>query len=265
MPEDLVARISQSLQLEQQRRSSGGGDSAYPAAASATPSAVGSEHAQDSGVVSLTAERQRRRPGRTILWLGGAAAVAMVATVSVNQLVGGSDTDTGVSARVPAANDSAEGGADAGAEDLDVGGDNETAGSSTGDEDTPEASDDQGESTQGSVDEAPVGGAGDGAAAEVAAVPGTVELSATGWSEQVSSWMDARPGHSTDNQATQEATDCVATGALDTEGATTLVLSDALWDDQPAILVVAEDTSGDTAWVLSTDCADVLSGPSPLP
>lgn len=63
MPEDLVTRISARLSAEQDLRS--------------------------AGVVDLATERSRRRPGRTVAYLGVAAAGLLLTTVAVGELAGG--------------------------------------------------------------------------------------------------------------------------------------------------------------------------------
>lgn len=77
MPEDLVTRISARLSEEQTLRAR-------------------------ADVVDLAAERSRRRPGRTVAYLGVAAAGLLVATVAVGEL-GGSGILGGTTARDSAA------------------------------------------------------------------------------------------------------------------------------------------------------------------
>lgn len=132
MPGDLVARISTSLREEQQRREF-----------SAT--------APHTDVISLAAERHVRRPGRTLAWLGSAAAVAVAATVAVSQLWGGG---MGESADTAAQYPAAEGGSTAGA----------SAGDATEDAADEAADDAEGEALDDAGGDA--GAEGDGAAEE---------------------------------------------------------------------------------------------------
>lgn len=270
MPDELVARITQSLELEQQRRSAGG-PSGYPGGPAGTDRAAdlstGSPH--DPSLVSLDAERQRRRPGRTVLWLGGAAAVAMVATLSVNQLIPG-DSDAGVSAQVPAA-DSADAGSDAGTDDAAAGRDeasdlgaipNHPAAEAPLPSDLPtdEAADGAGE-----VDaEAGAGDAGT-ASLSVFSADGTLALSPGAWGDQVSRWVSDDPDRGTSSWSSRDALECVTQHDLDVAAARQLLLSDATWDATPAVLLVTQEAQGDTAWVVTVDCAEVLSGPLTLP
>lgn len=261
MPDELVQRISQSLELEQERRvsaanSSGPGDPAHGTESDAdTSSTIG------GNVVSLTSERRRRRPGRTVLWLGGAAAVAMVATVSVNQLIG-EDTpaDTGVAAHVPSASDSAEEGAEAGAADQESAEEDAGAPGAVQEDAEPPASDDVTEPPPLDKD-----GAGDvTSSTRIYAAAGTVELTATDWTDEVSTWLSTDLSRGESSWGAVQASECLADGGLDTGHANRVVLSDALWAQEPATLVVAEATTGDTAWVLTHNCDTVLSGPTPL-
>lgn len=248
MPDELVKRITASLELEQQRR------------------------ADSPGVISLDAERQRRRPGRTVLWLGGAAAVAMVATLSVNQLTDG-DGGAGVSAQVPAA-DSANAGSDAGTEELDGALDR----GSTGDDlgampnhpaaEAPLPGDVSGEGAEGADEVGASDGAGDSAAAtlSVFSADGTIGLSPSQWDDQVSSWVAGAPDRGTSSWTSRDALDCVTTHDLAVGEAGQLLMSDARWDEAPAMLLVAQEPQGaGTAWVVSPDCSTVLSGPLALP
>ena len=272
MPDELMNRISQSLELEQQRRASAAASSAASNSSAASSSTGASETSHDSPtegelssvggqVVSLTAERQRRRPGRTVLWLGGAAAVAMVATVSVNQLVG-NDTagDSGVAANVPVSSDSADDGAEAGGAEEDAGSNESSAADSQQDEaaQAPQAepTPDQDEEHLGAGE--PLG------STRIYAMAGTVELTSGGWPDEVSQWLGSGPGRGESDFGATQADACLETGGLDTSQANTVVLSRAEWDAAPATLVVTEAADGDTAWVLSPDCQEVLTGPTSL-
>ncbi len=299
MPEELVARISQSLELEQQRRSTGDTHAAYPfgpgaeeptfgqVAGSTTPGThtapdqhagdhAGQENSgrADSDVVLLDLERHRRRPGRTLLWLGGAAAVALVATVSINQLLGDTETGPGVSAQVPSSSDAAGSGSDSEAQDeapaADAGPPEEAQQES--DAGAGPLSDDTAGAEDGAAPESPAGELEKGPGGvslppQVQTISGTVALSETGWAEQVHTWVDTTEDAGPAGQSPwtpDRATDCVESAALDTGDAATLLLSEATWDDRGAVLVVAEISTGDVAWVLSPDCSAVLAGPAPV-
>lgn len=269
MPDELLTRISQSLVLEQERRASAGTSTGAPADSETSTGSAPSSAGTDDNVVSLTAERQRRRPGRTLLWLGGAAAVAMVATVSVNQLVGTDGAgDSGVAADIPVTTDSADSGAEAGgaadaAEGQDDSAQEGAADSALPDEEGEAAP--QAEPTPAPAEESETAGAGDVlTSTQVQAMAGTVELSTTGWADEVSAWLGADLARDEPMWGATQARDCVENSDLDTRQANTVLLSQALWEDEPATLVVAEATSGDTAWVLSPDCQEIISGPTLL-
>lgn len=302
MPPELVARISHSLELEQQRRTtgaagaasgSGGGhpvevnrqhghaeptDSAHTDPAHTDPEHTDAgppdlEHtetgtpgaAQDrAAVVSLSAERARRRPGRTVLWLGGAAAVAMVATLSVNQLMGG-EGDSGVSAQYPGSTDSA-GVADADA-GLDAGAE---AGADEGAQDDAAEAPAAEESEQGSVHGDDTDGASSQTAGEdeisartpVIGLQGTVVLTSTGWADQVSALLASDPA---ERDLGDAGANCLAAASdVRTDDVDHVMLSAATWDEESARLLVAVNTDERVAWVLSADCGQTLSGPVTL-
>lgn len=257
MPEELMARISQSLELEQRRRA------AHAATTAPAEPSTPAQPADRAGgaVVSLDTERARRRPGRTILWLGGAAAVAMVATLSVNQLVGGDSADTGVAAKVPASSAS-----DSDSEALE-----DAGGEAAADEGSAEDWDAAGDAAQPEPPAIPEHGAmatPGGSAAEssvqITTASGTVTLSATGWGDEARTWLADNPSRGQGQLSTQEAADCIAVADLDTQLAPGIVVAQATWDDQPGMLVVTEGTATSTGWVLSPDCTNLLSGPVPL-
>lgn len=257
MPEELVARISQSLELEHQRRS-GGGAGSYPL----DPSGSGSHHdraatAPDGDVISLSSERQRRRPGRAILWLGGAAAVALVGTVSVSQLFGETAMDTGVSAQYPAASDSAQEGADAGAAPDSAG----AADDEAADAPAPVVGEGEarGESDADALDD---GGSLDVDALEarVLTVDGTVLLTDAALTDRLESWVAARHVSGVTEWTAAEAVSCINAHDLGADATTQFLVSDATWEDQPAMLVVKKGSSV-TAWVIDPACEDVLTGP----
>lgn len=257
MPDELVQRISRSLELEQARRVSAANSSGPSDPAHGTESDADTSSVIGGNVVSLTTERRRRRPGRTVLWLGGAAAVAMVATVSVNQLIG-EDTpaDTGVAAHVPSAGDSTE----EGAADQESAEEDAAAPGAVPEDAEPSASDGVSEPPPLDSD-----GAGDvGSSTRIYAAAGTVELTSTDWTGEVSTWLSTDLSREESTWGAAQVRECLADGGLDTGHANLVVLSDAVWAQEPATLVVAEATTGDTAWVLTPDCDTVLSGPTPL-
>lgn len=243
MPADLVARISQSLLLEQERRAEPAGE-----AVSASP-------------ISLDAERQRRRPGRTVLWLGGAAAVAMVATVSVNQLFD-DGSDSGVSAQAPA-RDASEAGGDAGAPApaADAPGSADDA-DDAGDVAAPTEVDSLAEAEDGVASPQSEGEAAAGA--EVLGLSGTLSLSSTDVAAQVQEWLTAEPAPGAISWTTAQVNDCIDQQNLDTSRAGQVLVANATWSADPAMVLVARADVGGTAWVLTPDCDAVLTGPVTL-
>lgn len=241
MPADLVARISQSLLLEQERRAEPAGE-----AVSASP-------------ISLDAERQRRRPGRTVLWLGGAAAVAMVATVSVNQLFD-DGSDSGVSAQAPA-RDASEAGGDAGAPAADAPGSADDA-DDAGDVAAPTEVDSLAEAEDGVASPQSEGEAAAGA--EVLGLSGTLSLSSTDVAAQVQEWLSAEPAPGAISWTTAQVNDCIDQQNLDTSRAGQVLVANATWSADPAMVLVARADVGGTAWVLTPDCDAVLTGPVTL-
>lgn len=281
MPQDLVARISQSLALEQERRTTGSaGGTAHPFGSplghhdtahqdtDQSPSIEQGMAAERTpeGVISLAAERQRRRPGRTVMWLGGAAAVAMVATFSANQLLG-DGSDSNLSAAVPGAHDAADDGAEAGGVADPGRGESEAAPSDAAGGDPAPA--------QPEVDSEPPAAAGDDSASTdmgsnsladvVFTATGTVPLSDTQLGDQVSDWVASTPTQGTGTWSAQLAADCITDRGLKVSGADQVMVSEATWQGEPAMLVVAEHAKGGSAWVLTSDCGEVLTGPISYP
>lgn len=272
MPDDLFARISESLQIEQQRRAgdqaSGAGTDGVGAGAGSTGSAGG------GSVVSLASERARRRPGRGVLWLGGVAAVAMVATLSVSQLVGDDQPDMGVSAQVPGSKpDTSEGGNDDVAREP-----------SAGDSDPEPA---PGEADEGEVaNEAPAGSEDTDSAVPTQAEPPPMgmdnnaadlpsggeltemlTLTTTDWDAVVAAALATDP--QTESLTNDAVADCVGAAPLGADsvevtGADQLVLTEVTLDGAPARVLVARATGSNTAWVLNEDCSNVLAGPEVL-
>lgn len=109
MPDDLVARIEARLEEEQAARVQA------PPPAPDRPAA---------SVVPLSAGRDRRRPGRTLLWLGAAAAGVVVTAAVVPQLLDG----IGTNGADTAAYYPTRGGETGSAADLDMGASEDDAG-----------------------------------------------------------------------------------------------------------------------------------------
>lgn len=263
MPDDLVARIAQSLELEQQRRASGasGEATAHAVAGEAHPQ---SAPATDDAVVSLADERARRRPGRTVLWLGSAAAVAMIATVSVNQLFGDAG-DSGLSAQVPShhAGDDSDSAADAGGAPDSAADEAEppAAAPTVGDEQEGSAAEGGDAGTEDSADGGALGALGDEwDDTDLLSLSGTATLSSGGWASEVETLLSATPEESLLDRI--EATDCLEASSLAVEDAERVLLSDALWDGEEARLLIAESPDRGVAWVLTPDCGTILSGPA---
>lgn len=291
MPDDLVARITQSLVLEQQRRATGTeGGTAHPFGAPQGLSGVAAgdsetnastadqqTHTTPQGVISLADERRRRRPGRTVIWLGGAAAVAMVATFSANQLLG-DGSDSNLSAAVPGAHDAADDGAEAGgAADSDPGEEGAAdaapergdSGSLDGEDDAaPEAPAPagSGDDAAGSEDDA-AGSADPGAdiADVVFTASGTVALDESDLVETVSDWVATTPARGAGTWTAERAAECIVAHGLEISDADPVMVSDATWEGEPAMLVVTEHGDGGSAWVLTPDCGEVVSGPVTFP
>ena len=241
MPEALVARISQSILLEQERRTQGSATLASDSSPSETP-------------VSLAAERHRRRPARTVLWLGGAAAVAMVATASVNQFFD-DGTDSGVSAQAPA-REASDAGRDAGSP-APAGSQPDAAADGAASADSDSLTD--GESAQEDA-AAPQASTG----TDVQGMSGTLSLSETNVAAQVEEWLTAEPTPGATSWTIKQVNDCIEDQGLDTSATAQVVVSNANWTDEPAMVLVARTSTGGTAWVLTPSCDSVLTGPIAL-
>lgn len=175
MPGDLVARISTTLREEQRRREFGGA-------------------APHTDVISLAAERHVRRPGRTLAWLGSAAAVAVAATVAVSQLWGGgmesADTAAQYQAEVGASGGAGEATRDSADEGADEAGEGEAAGDAGGDDsadgEDAAAATTHSDPTAGSAPRPAAGGV-------ALSLPGPVTLTGDDVSQELSTWLAQSP------------------------------------------------------------------------
>lgn len=245
MPDELVARISQSILLEQERRTQGSATLASDSSSSEAPV---------SPPVSLTAERHRRRPARTVLWLGGAAAVAMVATASVNQFFD-DGTDSGVSAQAPA-REASDAGSDAGSPAP------ASSQSDAAADDAPSADSDSQADGESAQDDAAAPQASP--EADVQGMSGTLSLSETNVAAQVEEWLTAEPTPGATSWTTRQVNDCIEDQGLDTSPTARVLVANATWTDEPAMVLVARTSTGGTAWVLTPSCDSVLTGPIAL-
>lgn len=273
MPEHLAARISRSLQLEQERRVGGAG----------SPMGQGQHEVAGPAPISLAERRERRRPGRNLAWLGSAAAVAVAATVVTTQLLGGSG-DSDMAAQYPSASDNA---ADNGADGAEAGSgaqEGTGAGDKAGPGDVADAAPPVSEPQDGALPEDSEAGAeegmadyepplsawpgrGDGDDAGVEAssnltvhtVTGTVHLTEDGLAAEVRDWSQAAvPGDT--SWTAEQVTVCIAESGVDSSGMTDVLASEAYLDGADGLLLVSTDADP-VAMVLDDNCSRVLSGP----
>lgn len=257
MPDTVFARISASLQEEQERREQ--------------QAAFG--HDSSPGLISLAAERHRRRPMRTLTYLGAAAGLAVAATVVSTQLFGpGDGGGAGISADVGTNNSPAdsgdEGGADAGAAgDLDEGGqmggqDDEAAEDGA---ETPADAPAEGESVPPFAGQGEPEPTADSPVGVVAT--DEVTLGSTDFAEDVSRWYTQGPA--TADLEGSDLGDCVDTLGSAVPGGAELLLAPGSLDGAPVVLVLQTDPAPQVAWALDTSCADgigeILQGPSVIP
>lgn len=290
MPDDVMARITASLQAEQRRREEhlgaaehghGGPGAAAPAAfaqhQSATPlpgeGAPSDAASGDGAVLDFAAERRRRRGRRvTAALLTGAAAVAVGAAVVTSQL-----WEPGVPDLITAD------GQPAGDADPDTG-------SMEQDQAIPEADPAPGDPDDGDPDDGAAAGNGDVWAEEdpageqefgltddaegprLAFSSELVELTSLGLTEEITAWYVAGPAllsaSRVDSTVFIDTWDCVI--ALDFDGADTadFIVAPAQLDRQDALLVLDSASDPVLAWVLPEDCAtgaaDPVAGPITL-
>ncbi len=234
MPDHVMARISRSLEAEQQRRAFQG-------------SASGSSNGD---LIDLVEQRHARRPARTLAWVGTAAAAAVAVTVASAQLFGGGGSpDTAAS--YPAAERGAQDGASAGQEE-------DQEGSGAGAPAAPTTVD----SAATSEDSAPA-----------YSQRGIADLSQSQLSASFGTWLSA-PTTSASGEAEMSAAEvdrCLAlieqpTGSAVGEG-TYLIAAGSL-DGEPIVAVARTEPAPALGWVLSADCASgqgqVLESDVPL-
>jgi hypothetical protein len=256
MPEELVERISASLREEQRRR-----ESRYHDLVAGPPPAAG-QHAQHdavpttaAAVVSLDQERARRRPTRALSLIGAAAAMAVAATVVTSQLFGGTAGDIGVSAQY---------GGDAGAREEFA---PDSAGGAAGDDSAAEG-------TAGPAPTDPPGLLGGTPALVV--VPGTFAATRDNFADEVRrelpAWQQhgvaaegdgtARDGAALD---AEDAVTCAESVAKELPSRAELVVTAAVLDGTPSVLLVQTRPGPAMAWVLPVSCArgpaELLHGP----
>lgn len=258
MPDTVFARISASLQEEQERREQ--------------EATFGHDSAPD--VISLAAERHRRRPMRTLTYLGAAAGLAVAATVVSTQLFGpGDGGGSGISADVGNTNARPT---DAGApgnageqEGADGAADEDTAA------DAGKAEDNDGDEAAAPQDDEVAAERPPMSAAETA--PGQSELAyriaddevaltSTDFAADVSRWYTASP-------ATADGTDSELANCLDVLGSgvssdAAVLLAPGSLDGEPVVLALQTEPSK-IAWALDASCVDgageILQGPSVIP
>lgn len=250
MPEELVRRISASLQEEQRRRERDAPElvAAGPAAPGPAPATATDDH---PGVVSLDRERQRRRSTRTLSVLGAAAAVAVAATVVTSQIFGGGlDGGLDVSAQYPRDNASDAGGGAAEERQDAMGGADEDAGAETDD-------------AAGAPPPALA------AVPEVLVVPGTFAVTRDGFADQVrqelSAWQDGATTTGATELAPDEAQTCARSVSDDLADRAEVVVTASTLDGVDSVLLVQTRPGPATAWVLPVSCArgpaELLHGP----
>lgn len=228
MPADLVERISARLSEEQEHRAGRGAG-----AGGLAP------------VVDLAEQRSRRRPGRTLAYLGVAAAGLLVATVAVGELAGdgllggtaGLDSAAQVSTHSRGASDGGSQddvmAADAGA---DVG-DDAAGGGAPGDEE--EADED----------------ATDGAGTAVELLPPLGEISAGTVREDVLAALERDLGASSDRSTLTPtgAERCWQAGGVE-RGWPVRQAAEAVYAGDPVVVLVGRDGEAGTAVLLPAAC-----------
>lgn len=267
MPEHLVRRIEARLEVEQAARHQ------------SSPHSLGR---QADRVVDLATERSRRRPGRTLAWVGAAAAGLVVTAAVVPQLVDGMGSgDAGTAAYYPTRGE-ADTMSDAGAmADVDSEAADDAGG---GDEDGPELDEPQSLSSTGQDLEAE-GDSADEEAADTAGGPTSpalplvpldgelvvlpelglldrddlTELLLRAMDEQ-----DAAPtpapvlsGLLTEGEATSCWRDLAGTHSFDRYAAARaqVVLPDGQRQGDPVVALLGLDADGSArSWVMPEDC-----------
>lgn len=260
MPEAVVARISASLRDEQERREQ--------------QAAFGHDPSPD--VISLAAERHRRRPGRALSILGAAAGLAVVATVVSTQVFGpGDGGNADLSAQVgseesadradeevPAAQgeSGAEGADEAGAEDAEEEG---TAGGVA----VESAEDESGGSMGVHGDDDAATAAGDADTGPVTwHTDSDLDLTGRGFAAQVGQWYAGALTPAAGEPAPAGLHRCVAGLGDAVPGTAEVTVSEVTFDGAPAVLVLRTEPAPMVAWALDASCVDgtseVLQGPA---
>lgn len=267
MPEHLVRRIEARLEVEQAARHQ------------SPPHSLGR---QADRVVDLATERSRRRPGRTLAWVGAAAAGLVVTAAVVPQLVDGMGSgDAGTAAYYPTRGE-ADTMSDAGAmADVDSEAADDAGG---GDEDGPELDEPQSLSSTGqdleaegdSADEEAADTAGDPTSPALPLVPLDGELvvlpelglldrdDLTELLLRAMDEQDAAPtpapvlsGLLTEGEATSCWRDLAGTHSFDRYAAARaqVVLPDGQRQGDPVVALLGLDADGSArSWVMPEDC-----------
>lgn len=267
MPEHLVRRIEARLEVEQAARHQ------------SSPHSLGR---QADRVVDLATERSRRRPGRTLAWVGAAAAGLVVTAAVVPQLVDGMGSgDAGTAAYYPTRGE-ADTMSDAGAmADVDSEAADDAGG---GDEDGPELDEPQSLSSTGqdleaegdSADEEAADTAGDPTSPALPLVPLDGELvvlpelglldrdDLTELLLRAMDEQDAAPtpapvlsGLLTEGEATSCWRDLAGTHSFDRYAAARaqVVLPDGQRQGDPVVALLGLDADGSArSWVMPEDC-----------
>lgn len=254
MPDAVFARINASLQDEQERREQ--------------QAAFGHDPSPD--VISLAAERHRRRPMRTLTYLGAAASLAVAATVVSTQLFGpGDGGGTGISADVGASNereaDAAAPGPAATLGDADSGeaGSDEAAPGGLS-EDAPE---DDEAGSEGGMHAAQEDGAETDDGQRLMLAEGEVTLASHDFAQDVSRWHTTGP--ETAGPAGSELAPCAEALGSELPADAQLLLATGTLDGAPVVLVLQTDPAPMVAWALQDSCTDgtgdILQGPSVIP
>lgn len=240
MPEDLVRRIETRLAVELAHR---------------RPEVpFGDERGIPHGgrVVDLGAERARRRPGRTVIILGAAAAGLLVTAVTVSDLlgsgvVGGADT----AAFAPASGSADEGGSDAG------GGAADEEQADAQEERAEAAVDDSSGDAGGAADEGGAGVAADGAApADPLILPSLGPLDADQLAQRVDDAMTAPASPAESSGLTAAQAKSCWSAVADQDGWEEWYAAPATLGEQPAVVLWARQGDGDGhAWLMPGECA----------
>lgn len=238
MPDDLVRRIETRLAVELAHRS---------------PSHPFTEEPVDphgGRVVDLGSERARRRPGRTVVMLGVAAAGLLVTTVAVGDLlgsgvVGGADT----AAYAPASEEAARDDAAGGAADEQVGEDGQAGGAGENAEGDSDATED---SAGGAA--APDQAAAD-SSAEVVVLADLGEVDEASFAEEVAlvgAPASGSPGSPSLSAA--QAKSCWS-AIPDSDGWAVRHAASATLEEDPVVLLWAHRSDGRRhAWLVPAEC-----------